>query len=436
MSVARLLVASLILCTVLVALVRPLWLLVVLIALSPFHSYFRSLFPDAITIIVWRDVVSWLIVAGVAARLAIRRERVLSHPLNALVLAYIGWGLFQIINTGDLVTGIYGFGTVIRYAPLFFATLALVQSERDVEVLLKPMILAGSVIAIFAIVELLFPDSSIFALVTREQGSRPILGFRTERLSSIFGQGPNGLAIYLAFIACLLVPQGFGPKGSGVPGRLYRWLFWLYVIVIALTTSRLAWLGLGAALFLFVVLSHRSAGSKRMIPAWIAVSAVALGVYAIFLPGQAGQSFIQMIPSLLAMRGWLLPTNVVSTLIGTGYYFDGTKEFLPLALQPRTLASGAVDILYLHSIYIIGLVGLLLELAILGKFLCTAVHGYVTHAQAELAWLPLALAMAFVVMAVATFHSTPWDYAGLDVNYYVLGAIAVWYQLGLRQSRR
>lgn len=432
---------------------RPVYALVLLIMLAPFQAFLRIAFPESTVVLLWRDALAYGLVVVCLARAVIRDVKLPRHWINGVLIVYIAWGLLKIFvpPSANMMVGLYGFRAAVRYAPLYFATLLIIRNERDVRLLSKATLVGPTVLALFGIWQFLAPETSVFQMgsdfaPTERFGQRSMFGVYFPRIDSIYMAGVNGFAVYmtscvgLSLYALLSRPEG--------RRRLSYWVVaGSLIFVILFSFSRVAWVGLVVTSFL--ILRKRRPG--RLMSRWrpgrlmsglimLIVSAPLL--YAMFSPEWSDPFFIQNTLWRLVDRSQAFPIDPDVLLFGEAYAFSGYTEGVPEALLANVLESGGLDSQWLLSVLQFGLVGALLQVIILIGFIAVAyrmhrqdIHSVNVVQPGGLIWHPTPLLGTFLFVALSSSFTAPFSYQGLDVNFYVLGAIAVWYYRHYRVLR-
>ncbi len=430
---------------------RPLYALVLLIMLSPFQAFFRIAFPESTAVLLWRDALAYGLVVVCVSRAVIRHQRLPRHWINGILIAYIAYGLLMILPSVNITVGLYGFHAAVRYAPLYFATLLVIRNEQDVRLLSKATLVGATVLALLGIWQFLAPETPVFQMGSEfapneRFGQRSLFGIYFPRIDSLYMGGVNGFAIYVT--SCVGVSLHALLSGSKGRRRLSYWLVaGSLMFVILFSFSRMAWIGLVVILFLILRKRRHSSLMSRWRPGRLMSGLIMLIVsapllYAMFSPEWSDPFFIQNTLWRLVDRYQAFPIDPVVLLFGAGYAFSGYTVGVPKALLANVLESGGLDSQWLLSVLQFGLVGALLQVIILIGFIAVA---YPMHRQdlrnvnvvqpGGLIWHPTPLLGTFLVVALSSFFIPPLSYQGLDVNFYVLGAIAVWYYRHYRVPR-
>jgi len=387
------------------------------------------------------------------ARAVIRGESLPRHWINGVLIVYIAWGLLKIFipPSANMTVGLYGFRAAVRYAPLYFATLLMIRSEQDVRLLSKATLVGATVLAVFGIWQFLAPETSVFQIgsefaPTERFGQRSLFGIWLPRISSLYMGGVNGFAVYMT--SCVAVSLYALLSTSEGRRRLSYWLVaGSLIFVILFSFSRMAWIGL--VVILFLILRKRRHGRHmsrwrpgRLMSGLIMLIVSAPLLYAMVSVEWSDPAFINEVLWRLADRSQAFPIDPLVLVVGDAYAFTGYTEGVPKALLENVLESGGLDSQWLLTVLQFGLVGALLQVIILSGFIAVA---YRMHRQdlrnlnvvqlGGLIWHPTPLLATFLFMALSSTFTAPFSYQGLDVNFYVLGAIGVWYYRRYRVLR-
>lgn len=423
----------------------PLYALVALIILAPFQAFFRVAFPESTVVLLWRDALAYGLVVVCVVRAMARGQSLPRHWINGVLIVYMAWGLLKILipPSANITIGLYGFRAAVRYAPLYFATLLAIRNEHDVRLLSKATLVGATILALLGIWQFLAPETSVFQIgsdfaPTERFGQRSLFGVYFPRIDSIYNGGVNGFAIYMT--SCVGVSLYALVSSSEGRRRPSYWLLaGLLMFVIFFTFSRMAWIGL--AVILFLILRRRKHGSLmsgwvpgRLMSGLIMLIVSAPLLYAMFSPEWSDPFFIHNTLWRLVDRYQAFPIDPVVLAVGPAYAFTGYTEGAPKALLANVLESGGLDSQWLLTVLQFGLVGALFQVIILIGFIAVAIR---MHRQdlrnlqlvqpKGLIWHPTPLLGTFLVVALSSFFIASLSYQGLDVNFYVLGAIAVWY---------
>ncbi len=249
-----------------------------------------------------------------------REGRVL--PLDLVMVAFVGWGVFQILNTYDrnglLFTGLNGFRYYYFAAMTYFPARYLLRTEFDRGRLITVL----GVVALLAGLEL-FGENVLLNAAAGEPSSLP---WASGHLSAEFGYTPDtertffeGRYIPLGFMyqthmSGLFVALGFGLwlplalTAQNRPMLVGAAFALLFLMINSIWTSRTVLLLVGAASVLAVALGR--AGWRRSLVVLVALAVAAPVTSAFLIPGvrydlQGEISFLRgrALPSLMRAIG-------------------------------------------------------------------------------------------------------------------------------------
>ncbi|MGR5237720.1 O-antigen ligase family protein [Vibrio alfacsensis] len=153
-------------------------------------------------------------------------------------------GLISVINSPEKISSLRSFFSILTYWSAFCLSYFFVKNKEDVEHYIKFCIYSSIVPLIFALFEIIFPESSI----NRN-------GFR------LFGSfsHPNIFAFYLILIGtlCLYSIKSDAFEFSHSFLSHAKLIFLLCVVFLILTKTRSAWLAMAVVLFIYGLFSER-----------------------------------------------------------------------------------------------------------------------------------------------------------------------------------
>ena len=218
-------------------------------------------------------------------------------PLDLVMVAFIGWGVLQILNTYDrtglLFTGLNGFRYYYFAAMVYFPARYLLRAEGD----RKRLITVLGVVALVAGFEL-YGENLLLNAVAGEPSSLP---WANGYLSSEFGYTPDtqrtffeGRYIPLGFMyqthmSGLFVALGFGLwlpltlSARSRPMLVGAAFALLFLMINSIWTSRTVLLLVGAASLLAVAFGR--AGWRRSVALLVALAVAAPVVSSFLIPG-------------------------------------------------------------------------------------------------------------------------------------------------------
>lgn len=412
------------------------------VALAPFHFLVKALLPPSPFAPAWRDVLFAILLGAWLIQLAMKRVSLPGHPLNLVMALYVAWGLMEILNSTSIAVGIFGFRDVVRYAPLYFIVLSTIKGESSIRRYLWIMIGVGLVMAAVGIAQVVLPilhmsevtgERSLIPLIqlNAERGFTPrALGaLRLARAHSLF-DGPNAFGYFLAISACIAMAIGLSPRLRVTYRKLGAAIATIVLISgVFLSLSFTSMAALGLATLTLV----RQARRSRIIV--VGVLTATMVIVALAWPSWRDQYQDELLSSTLFRGTGVL--DISNPLIGNGYALLGQKAVLSSSLQEKATIFTGMDSFFLEIGWQLGWMGLTFPVIILLTFLRTAWKLARTLPFAH-PFRPVCLGVlgAMVVFTVGTVHSVPWNHIGLDVNYFVLGAIVIWISGHAQASKR
>jgi tetratricopeptide (TPR) repeat protein len=332
---------------------RPAYL-ALLLALAGIPALFNihsgaSFEPDKAAVLILLAAVAGAdLLLGAASRGPRPRPRIMRQPAQALLAGLAAWAMLITLTSIDPVTSLWGnyyraYGLLTLLAGLIFLLTARQMTQAGLHWLLIDAILLGAVIPLtYGLLQLLSLDP------VRGMGVSFPLG---QRASSTLGN-PLYLGDYLLLTLFLALPRRLlHPPAAKLPRRILEIFILLLLLLLGLTFSRSAYLGLliAASVALILWRMKRRAGPARLASS----SLVLLAGAAALLLGSA--LLVWLWPRLqhggTLQQRWLIwqaALNLMRSrprawLLGLGF------DTLPLALAPHlspTLAHFEPDFIF------------------------------------------------------------------------------------------
>ncbi len=277
----------------------------------------------------------------------VKETRIKVTPIDGGLILFYGVSLVLLfINSVDFSQGLEGFRAVIQHTLWYFPVIQLVRDKKDCRNIYRLLILVCLFISLHGIyqyiVKVEMPENWIDSVET---------GIRT-RVYSIIGS-PNILGSLMTLTIPMAVALFFAEKKPLVK------IFYLMTVVslglcLVFTSSRGAWIGFIAAVFIYVTMKD-----KRLL---IPVAIVALLV-AVLIPSVSSRLIYMLSPEYIesSLRGgrlvrWLEGIEMVSVrpFLGVGLgQFGGA-----VAVNNEVRDVFYMDNYYLKTAVEMGLVGL------------------------------------------------------------------------------
>jgi len=255
-----------------------------LLLLLPLHTFmlrvlqfWTSLSKGQILLFsLWKEVILIALLAHVLLRTLLRRGRLpfRFYASDVLLLAFGGLALTYVLVAFDLVAGLYGFRNYVEVFAVFFLVRVLPLSASHLRRLFSAMVLIGTLIALFGIFQLVFPQSPFMiqlrAGIAEEAGgvlpsafTAGTGGFWKFRAFGTFS-GPNEFGLYLGTL--LIAAWYIGPHVGRQQRSRIRWaVVALPFISLVLTLSRSAFLAMVIGALMAQLLSReRPLGGLRL----------------------------------------------------------------------------------------------------------------------------------------------------------------------------
>ncbi|MDD5065518.1 MAG: hypothetical protein PHF84_00590 [bacterium] len=409
------------------------------IFLSPFHFFFKELFPFPITD-VWRDIYlvamiySWFIQV-LSNRLKIANKNLVS----IMILFYLLWGVIETLNSVNLLTGLVGFRFMFVSVPLFFIAFSTIKSDKEIKRYLWAFLASGFIITVFALLQFVLvsllhviPMGTSIDFGRKYSFSGSLFrGFIALERSTSLLSNPNELGNFL--LVCFIL----GIVLSYFKADKNRFLVpYIILVLLGLFTamSRTALVGLVVSVAVLIVISRKKELFFKSFMVFTCIVVVFSSyIIKLFRP-ILDLSDPYFINSVQGLPYW----KFVKDALFLGHGFSATQSTaMKLGIkQFGNIPVGAVDVYFIQMIIQIGLVGFLFHF-----FICLLLmmYSYMNYRNKNLPYYyrTLSLAVLGVLLAflVVGLHTSPWEYVSLSSFYYILAAIVVFiYQQGMKKS--
>lgn len=231
------------------------WAISLFIFMAPFHFLFKEIY-SSIAVDLWAElfllflIVAWLILV-LTGRLPFPPRSILS----ALIVVYFIWGIYEIFNSLNLLTGLAGFRIIFSFVPLYFIALSTIRNEEDVKKYIKTMLFSGTIIAAIAIVQFVLLGAQVIRsgefidITSKYSGADQLirLGIPFYRATSIL-IGPNELGNYLIILLMFIITfKYYWRENKENADFKFNAIFMLMFLAFVFTMSRSSYIGLTVA---------------------------------------------------------------------------------------------------------------------------------------------------------------------------------------------
>ena len=403
-------------------------LVLLFIALAPFHTIIRSISVDSVLLSGWRDILFAGIVALWLLGIIKGRFPLRANPLVLTVFLLNIMGVVLILRADLLLVGLAGYRDIIKYSLLAVVTYSLCHEQPlFLRRIVVTIFIVGVVVVALQFVFYFLGLDYVLRLGTMAPPYRNIGPFYLRRMEAFFGGGPSALGLYLGMpLVIYLELQQLGQK-------VHKWwhlgaLLLLLGVIMTFSFSAVLVVGL-----VYSVLLFRRGGDIVYKLAVLAVLLVVfLGLNAGFsgavIGDQVATNFSSYLINIFGKALFfgnlsILLNDPTTFIVGRGFALVGAKFFLNTTNQAGVMIIGNSDGGWVELAIQVGApLVLLLLLAIVRTFL--RAFSQSRKLPTSLRVTTWALLAALVVM-FSSIHQIPWIRVGPDVNFWiVIGALA------------
>ncbi len=134
------------------ALSRPVTVLILVLLAAPFHGMARAYYLGPLTAL-WKEFLTGAIALGWVGRLVLRRERLYRTPLNVPVVLFCLLAVVHTFLAPTLIQGLYELKKMIPFVPLFFFMANTPLSRRRIRRIVGALFVIGVITALWGIIQ-------------------------------------------------------------------------------------------------------------------------------------------------------------------------------------------------------------------------------------------------------------------------------------------